>query len=211
MPIFMMAVTATTSSTLLAKLEHVNWSYSINTTLLGVNTNLLVKYIVEENAYAIMVTDFSSTYFECLIGNKIEESFNRYNIKSKRLSYQQILEYLAEMLKNLKAASNLSFEKISTDCHTQRINVKASQMFPKQKFDWRFYIISTEPEIFLKHFSLPAWRGLMHYYHLSQDSLLNDHMINKQDNNSHNNHVNEDSIAAVPLMIEDSKLKDVFR
>lgn len=206
-----MAVTTTTSSTLLAKLEHVNWSYSINTTLLGVDTNLLVKYIVEDNAYAIMVTDFSSTYFECLIGNKIEENFNRYNNKSKRLSCPQILELLAEMLKDLKATSNLSFEKVEIpDCHTVRINVKASKMFTKQKFDWRFYIISTDPQIFLKHFSLPVWRGLMHYYHLSQDSFLDDQMI-KQENNSHNNHVDENNIATVPVMIEDSKLKDVFR
>mgnify|MGYP002649832841 CR=1 FL=1 len=207
-----MAVSTTTSSTLLAKLEQINWCYSISTTLLGVDTNLLVKFIVEENAYAIMLTDFSSTYFECLIGNKIEESFNRYNNKSRRLTYQQILQYIAELLQDLKATNNLSFEKIETDCHTTRINVKASKMFNKQKFDWRFYIISTEPQIFLKHFSLPVWRGLMHYYQLnqlSQDSFLNDQM-NPQDNNAHNNHVNED-FNLVPLMIEDSKLKDVFR
>ena len=62
---------APSSSDLLAKLENINWCYSINTALQGINSSLLVKYIVEESSYAIMVTDFSSTYFECLIGEQI--------------------------------------------------------------------------------------------------------------------------------------------
>jgi len=202
-----------TSSSLLAKLEDVNWCYSISTALAGVNTKVLVKYVITEDAYAIMLTDFSSTYFECLIGDQIEQHYNRFNNKSKRLTYQQILEYLSELLKDLRTSNSLSFEKIEVDCHTNRITVKTSKVFRTLKLNWNFYIISTEQDIFMKHFSLPMWRGLMHFYYLSKGQQFSDKPQNEIPGDQYfaieNNPI--DSNSALPLIPEDSVLKELFR
>ena len=125
-----------------------------------------------------MLSDFSSTYFECLIGEQIEQHCTRFNSKAKRLPYKQILKYPADLLQDLRMSNNLSIEKLQVDCHTSRITVKASKLFPGFKLNWNFYIISTDPEIFMKHFSLPVWRGLKHYYYLSQDQ--NSHAISSR-------------------------------
>lgn len=201
----------TNSSSLLAKLENVNWCYSINTVLQGVNTNLLIKFIVEENAYAIMVSDFSSTYFECLVEEKIVEHYTRFNNKTKRLSYQEILQYLSQMLLDLRTNNSLSFEKLQVDCHTSRITVKTSKLFTNFRINWNFYIISTEPDVFMKHFSMPVWRGLMHFYQLSQNQ---NHFQIKGENDSQNhNHATElvfENSTEV-FHVDDATLKDVFR
>lgn len=207
-----------TSSSLLKRLENVNWCYSISTVLQGVSTNLLVKYVVEENAYAIMLTDFSSAYFECLIGDQIEQHHSRFNNKTKRFTYSQILEHLADLLHDLRASNSLSFEKIEVDCHTSRITIKTTKTFRTLKLNWNFYIISTEPDIFMKHFSLPMWRGLVHFYQLAKgqnshansanDSSLVGHQHSLDGGETNNS---QDSTDLLPPIPDDSLLKELFR
>ena len=122
-----------------------------------------------------------------------------------------ILEYLAKLLQDLRLSNTLSLEKLQVDCHTSRITVKTSKQFQSVKLNWNFYIISTEPEIFMKHFSLPAWRGLLHFYRLSQGQ--NSHAADATDSGQNQNHSAElpspDTINLLP--IEDAVLKDLFR
>ena len=206
-----------TSSTLLAKLEELNWSYAINATLQGVQTNLLVKYIVLENAYAVMLTDFASTYFECLIGEEIEKHYHRFNMKARQLPYQQVLHNLSEMLQDLRKCNMLTFERLLVECHTTRINIKTSKMFSSGRMNWNFYIISTEQDIFMKHFSLPLWRGVMHLYTCSKNSINNN--INSHSTATNGSEACEERRVLAQVVnqnvdlatfFEDSILKDVF-
>lgn len=196
-----------TSSSLLAKLENINWCYSVSTMLQGIDTNLLVKYLIEEDAYAVMLTDFSTTYFECLIGQEIENHYSRFNIKAKRLNYKEILGYLSELLQDLRASNSLTFEKLQVDCHTNRITVKVSKMFPTiSRLNWNFYIISTDSDIFLKHFSMPMWRGLMHFYKLSKSGNSLDNSVEPESQD-----LSEEVTPQDQFFINDSLLKEVFR
>lgn len=201
-----------TSSSLLARLESVNWCYSINTMLQGVDTNLLVKYWIQENAYAIMLSDFSSTYFECALGEQIDQHYSRFN--KAKLSHEQIVTYLHTLLQDLRSTV-LKFEKIQVDCHTNRITIRSSKVFQYFKFNWNFYIISTDPDIFAKHFSVPLYRGLLHYYNLcnnrrppidgNADGGDDQHL-----NNNNNNNI-DGGENIFHTLNDDSVLKNFFR
>lgn len=201
-----------TSSSLLAKLENVNWCYSINTMLQGVDTNLLVKYLIQDNAYAIMLSDFSTTYFECLMGDQIDQHYLRFN--KTKLNHDQVITYIHSLLQNLRN-TQLKFEKIQVDCHTNRITIRSAKVFQFFKFNWNFYIISTDQDIFMKHFSVPLYRGLIHYYTLS-NNMTNDQPIDNVTSGdevmvSNNNPNNLATQNVFCLLNNDSVLKDFFR
>lgn len=173
------------SSLLISKLEQVNWCHSINTILNGSSTTLLAKYLIENDSYAIMISDFSTAYFECSFGNEISILYNKYN--KAKISYEEIINNIALMLQNLPK-SIISIDKYSVDCHTTRITFRCSIKIIRNNmdFNWNFHIISTEPDIFLKHFSLPLFRGVMYYYNLCQNYQLISNKTNNENNNATN-------------------------
>lgn len=144
-------------SSLLKKMQSKSWAYAFKASLLGVQTTLLVKYIIDEDAYAIMLTDLGTIYFECVSGDQLNLHYNRFN--KLQLDHDQILVHIGFLLSDLRATGPIFVDKIDTDCHTQRIILKTSSVFSERKFCWTFYTISAEQEVFIQHFSLPLFRG----------------------------------------------------
>lgn len=156
------------SSVLLAKLEPINWICSMNTVLNGRPTTILIKYLFDEQekSYAILLSDFAQTYFECATGIQIEQNYQKYNkirLESKEIIYPSLQKLMNSMPDSIK-----NIEKIPVDCHTTRITLRCSRPITTTFcLKWTFHIISTEEDIFLKHLSMPMFRGLMYYYNLS--------------------------------------------
>lgn len=207
------------SSLLISKLENVNWCYSINTMLNGISTTLLAKYLIQNDSYAIMISDFSTTYFECSFGNEISILYNKYN--KAKVSYEDIMSYIKLMLENLPK-SIIGIDKYLVDCHTTRITFRCSlKIRTNMDFNWNFHIISTEPEVFLKHFSLPLLRGAMYYHNLCQNfQLINNKAIQntnnenvnvKQEINSPNELISSNSFPTSLESISNELLNEIFR
>ncbi|KAF7490018.1 AP-3 complex subunit sigma-1 [Sarcoptes scabiei] len=172
------------SSSLLNRLESINWCYTIHTLLNGTNATLLIKYLItDDDSYAIMLSDFSTIYFQCSISQQIEQAYSRYNNQNKsKLSHENILVCLRSLMQTLPDSIQKIF-KMQIDCHTIRITLGTTKIFPNEfKFNWNFHLISTEQDIFLKHFSLPMFRSLMYYYNFAQQQQNQTERENDGDN-----------------------------
>lgn len=215
-----MPTKVSSSNQLLAKLETIKWLYGIRINLHGKDTLMLVKYVIEENAYGLMLTDFSSTYFECLMGEQIEAHYSRFNRSNGHRSYQQILVFLADLLKDIRKTSVLTFEKLAVECCTQRITIKASKMFMSFKFNWNFYVIATDPQVFMTHCSLPMLRGLLHYHKIAKKEeeakeattsevivVVDEYIAANHHNGDDDNLVNNSQLF---MALDDSLLSELF-
>ena len=170
------------SSELLSRLEPINWLCSINTIVNGRPTTILIKYLYDEQqkSYAILLSDFAQTYFECSTSEQIEKNYQKYN-KIRLQSNDSIHSSLKLLMENMPDTIK-NIEKISVDCHTTRITLRCTkQITTTFCLKWTFHIISTEEDIFLKHFSLPMFRGLMYYYNLSHQQQQSQQQAENQD------------------------------
>ncbi len=147
---------ANMSDILLSKLESISWLYSIKCEINGQNSTILLKYIIEEDFYAVMVTDLTLTYFECLEGKDIDDHYKRFN--KGEIKRERLLSHLKTILKDVTKADSWSFGHLVVDCHTSRLTLKVSNRISILKFEWSFYMISTNPETLSRHLTMPLLR-----------------------------------------------------
>ncbi|CAG2167048.1 unnamed protein product [Oppiella nova] len=223
---------ANTSDVLLSKLESISWIYSINCQIHGRDNTLLIKYIIEEDFYAVMVSDLTQTYFECLEGKDIDEHYRRFNrgeVKRERLMAQ-----LKALLADVTKANEWHFETLLVDCHTSRLTLKVKNQMSILKFDWSFYMISTNPETLSRHLTLPLLRLVSSLKHgvdvlkkeiKSKDKLLEQMETNaKIDTISDETLINkmltfqknivsgtDDNSLLISLLVEDKTISSVLR
>jgi hypothetical protein len=149
---------ANMSDILLSKLESISWLYSIKCQINGQNSTILLKYIIEEDFYAVMATDLTLTYFECLEGKDIDDHYKRFN--KGEIKRERLLSHLKTILKDVTKADSWSFGHLVVDCHTSRLTLKVSNRISILKFEWSFYMISTNPETLSRHLTIPLFRSL---------------------------------------------------
>lgn len=147
---------ANLSDVLLSKLESVSWMYSINCQIHGKENTLLIKFIVEDDYYAVMVTDLTQTYFECLEGKDIDDHYRRFN--RSEVKRERLLTHMKTLLADVTKADEWHFELLLVDCHTSRLTLKVKNTLSIVKFEWSFYMISTNPETLSRHLTLPLLR-----------------------------------------------------
>jgi len=117
-----------------------------------------LKYIIEEDFYAVMATDLTLTYFECLEGKDIDDHYKRFN--KGEIKRERLLSHLKTILKDVTKADSWSFGHLVVDCHTSRLTLKVSNRISILKFEWSFYMISTNPETLSRHLTMPLLRSL---------------------------------------------------
>ncbi|XP_054161884.1 uncharacterized protein LOC128959880 [Oppia nitens] len=175
---------ANTSDTLLQRLESVSWMYSINCQIHGKDTTLLLKFLIEEDFYAVMVTDMTQTYFECLEGKDIDEHYRRFN--KGEVKRERLISHLKTLLTDVTKAYEWHFETLLVDCHTSRLTLKVKNQLIILKFEWSFYMISTNPETLSKHVTLPLIRLIASLNHgidlLKKEIKSKDKLLDQTDN-----------------------------
>ena len=147
---------ANTSDVLLSKLESISWMYSIDCQIHGKDSSLLIKFIVEEDCYAVMVTDLTQTYFECLEGKDIDDHYRRFN--RSEVKRERLMSHLRTVLSDVTKADEWHLETLLVDCHTSRLTLKVKNQMSILKFEWSFYMISTNPETLSRHLTIPLLR-----------------------------------------------------
>ena len=193
---------ANTSDVLLSKLESVSWMYSIECQIHGKETTVLIKFIVEDDCYAVMVTDMTQTYFECLEGRDIDDHYRRFN--RSEVKRERLMTHLRAVLSDVTKADDWHFETLLVDCHTSRLTLKVRNQMSILKFEWSFYMITTNPETLSKHLTLPLLRLVSTLRH-GIDILKNEKKSNdkkSEENNSQTDTPSDDSLITKMLTFQ---------
>ncbi|CAG2102188.1 unnamed protein product [Medioppia subpectinata] len=187
---------ANSSDVLLSKLETISWMYSIDCQIHGKDTTLLIKYIIEEDFYAVMVTDLTQTYFECLEGKDIDDHYRRFN--KGEVKRERLVHHLKSLLADVTKANEWHFETLLVDCHTSRLTLKVKNQMTILKFDWSFYMISTNPETLSRHLTLPLLRLVSSLKHgvdvLKKDIKAKDKLLEQTETNAKIDTFSDDSL-----------------